>query len=68
MPVITPCATIPKIAAWIPIVVSVAMPSITNPMWPTELKRDQSLQVLLGQARERRIDDRIAASAPIHGA
>ena len=36
MPVITPWATMPKIAAWIPIVVSVAMPSITNPMWPTE--------------------------------
>ena len=27
----------PKIAALIPIVVRVAIPSITNPMWPTEL-------------------------------
>ncbi len=36
MPVITPWATIPKTAAWIPIVVSVAIPSITNPMCPTE--------------------------------
>ena len=36
MPVITPCATMPKIAAWMPIVVSVAMPSITKPMWPTD--------------------------------
>ena len=36
MPVIMPCATMPKIAAWIPIVVSVAMPSITNPMCPTD--------------------------------
>jgi hypothetical protein len=36
--VITPWATIPKIAAWMPIVVSVAIPSITNPMWPTDEK------------------------------
>ena len=36
MPVMTPWATMPKIAAWMPIVVSVAIPSITNPMCPTE--------------------------------
>jgi hypothetical protein len=32
----TPWATIPKMAALIPTSVRVAMPSITNPMCPTE--------------------------------
>ena len=36
IPVITPCATIPKMAALIPIGVRVAMASMTKPMWPTE--------------------------------
>ena len=36
IPVMMPWATIPKIAALIPTSVSVAIPSITNPMWPTE--------------------------------
>ena len=36
IPVITPCATMPKIAALIPVGVSVEMPSITKPMCPTE--------------------------------
>ena len=36
MPVMRPCATIPKIAALMPNVVSVAMPSITKPMWETD--------------------------------
>ena len=38
IPVMTPWATMPKTAALTPIWVSVAMPSITNPMCPTELK------------------------------
>ena len=38
IPVMTPWATMPKIAALIPVGVSVAMPSITKPMCPTELK------------------------------
>ena len=33
-----PWATMPKIAALMPTEVSVAMPSITNPMCPTEEK------------------------------
>ena len=44
MPVIRPCATIPKIAALIPIEVSVAIPSMTNPMWPTELNAIKRLR------------------------
>ena len=36
MPVISPWATMPKIAASIPSVVSVEMPSITKPMWATD--------------------------------
>ena len=37
-PVITPCATIPIIAALIPIGVKDAIPSITKPIWPTDEK------------------------------
>ncbi len=36
MPVMRPCATMPKIAALIPKSVRVAMPSITKPMCATE--------------------------------
>ena len=36
MPVMSPCATIPKTAALMPKSVSVAMPSITNPMCAIE--------------------------------
>ena len=68
MPVITPWATIPKIAAWMPIVVSVAIPSITNPMWPDRRERDQAFQVLLRQTGERGVDDRDRGQRPIHGA
>src|SRR5690606_37249221 len=35
-PVMTPWATLPIRAAWIPTADSVAMPSSTNPMWPTD--------------------------------
>ena len=38
MPVIRPWATMPNIAALMPNVVRVAMPSITKPMWATEEK------------------------------
>ena len=38
MPVINPWATMPNTAALIPNVVSVEMPSITNPMWATDEK------------------------------
>ncbi len=38
MPVMTPWATMPKTAALTPIWVSVEMPSITKPMWPTDEK------------------------------
>jgi len=38
MPVMRPCATIPKIAALMPKVVSVEIPSITKPMCATDEK------------------------------
>ena len=38
MPVMRPWATMPKIAALMPNVVSVAMPSITKPMCATDEK------------------------------
>ena len=38
MPVIRPWATMPNIAALMPSGVSVAMPSITKPMWATDEK------------------------------
>ena len=36
MPVMRPWATMPKMAALMPKSVSVAMPSITKPMWATD--------------------------------
>ena len=38
MPVMRPCATMPKMAALMPKVVSVAMPSMTKPMCATDEK------------------------------
>ena len=38
MPVMRPWATMPKMAALMPKSVSVAMPSITKPMWATDEK------------------------------
>ncbi len=38
MPVMRPWATMPKMAALMPIGVSVAMASITKPMWATDEK------------------------------
>ena len=68
MPVITPWATMPKIAAWMPIVVSVAMPSMTKPMWPTELNAISRFKSFWARQARAAYTIAIAASAPIHGA
>ena len=57
----TPCAMLPMTAAWKPMLVSVAMPSRTNPMCPTDeyaMRRFRSVW-----ARQTRPPTKIAATA-----
>ncbi len=61
MPVMIPWAIMPKIAALMPVGVSVAMPSITKPMWPTELNAMRRLRSLC--ARQHSAPYRIAIVA-----
>ena len=58
MPVITPWATMPKIAAWMPIVGERRDAEHHEPHVPDRGERDQAFQVRLREARERRVDDR----------
>ena len=56
-PVITPCATMPKIAALMPIVGERGDAEHHEPHVPHRAERDQAFQVLLREAGQRRVHD-----------
>ena len=57
MPVIRPWATMPKMAALMPKVVSVEMASITKPMCDTEEKAMSRFMSVWARQHERAVDD-----------
>ena len=57
MPVMRPWATMPKIAALMPNVVSVAMPSITKPMCATDENAISRFMSVWARQHKRAVDD-----------
>ncbi len=58
----------PKIAALMPTVVRVAIPSITKPMWPTEENAIRRFRSFCARQASAAYTTAIAASSPIQGA